>query len=161
MIEFNNLGHMYQLELMVGIVANTRCDITLSRTDDQDRLLGGVIYTNYLLASIQVHVASFTPRWLNREFLWFAFSYPFDQLKVKTLYGQVHSENKEGLEFNRKLGFKEVVRLDDFYPTGQLVLFTMKRDECRWLTPPKGIAEGAHYDGQEYHPSTPGHDTVN
>ena len=158
-IHFNHQAHMDMLEQMMGIVYNPRADVCISRTHEDGRLLGGVIFTDYLIASIQIHVASFTPRWINRQMLWYTFAYPFLQLQVQTLFGQVNSENHAALEFDKHLGFREVTRIDGIYPSGQLVLMAMTRDECRFLKPPRNLFTGAP-DGQEYSPATSGHDAA-
>ena len=147
MISFASWEQTLELEGPMGVVTNPRCDVCLSMTDANEKLLGGVIYTNYLGASIQIHITAIKPGFLTRTFLWFAFTYPFEQLKVTTLFGQVQSDNKVALDLDRRLGFKEVLRIDGIYPTGQLVLLSMTRDECRWLTPPPGVLRGEP-DGQ-------------
>lgn len=90
-----------------------------------------------------MHVAAFRPRWINRDLLWAAFHYPFVQLGVKKVFGQVPEDNTKALELNRNLGFKEETRIADVYPEGDMVLMSMYKADCRWLSiKPRGIAEG-------------------
>lgn len=98
------------------------------------KLLGGVIYQGYTGASIQAHIASFDPHWLTRDMLWMIFHYPFEQLGVKKIFGQVGAHNAKALEFDRKLGFKEEARIADVYPEGDMVLLSMHKADCRFLS---------------------------
>ena len=107
----------------------TRC---IARVRDGE-LLGGVLYENNTGASILAHMAGFTPDWVNRDLLWVSFHYPFIQLGVRKMFGQVAESNRAALEFNRKLGFKEEHRIKDVFPDGDMILLAMYRDDCRWL----------------------------
>lgn len=142
MIEFGNLDHIAAIEQAVQCISNPRCDVCISRSED-GKLLGGVIYEAYTRSSIQAHVAGFTPHWLNRDLLWVIFDYPFNQLKVGAVFCQIRASNTPALEFNLKLGFKEICRIDDVFPDGQLVITKLTRDECRWLNiKPRTLTRG-------------------
>lgn len=132
MLVSNNLEHAYALATEIGIFFNPVCDHCISNEKD-GRLLGGVIFQGFTGASIQIHVAGFDPRWIDRDMLWMAFVYPFEQLKVKKLIGQIPSDNRKALDFNRKLGFIEETRVAGVYRTGDMVVMTMTREQCRWL----------------------------
>lgn len=98
-----------------------------------DEILGGVTYDSYYVASISMHVAAFTKNWLNRDFLWVVFHYPFVQLGVATIFLKIQLSNRESLEFALDLGFKIVVEIDDVFPDGGCAVLSMKKAECRWL----------------------------
>ncbi len=132
MIELGNRDHIARIEKACGHIFNHRADVCLSRSHE-GKLLGGVIYEAYTGASIQAHVAGFEPFWLDRTFLWMMFDYPFNQLKVGKVFCQIRESNEAALEFNLKLGFKEVCRVDDVFPDGALVLTSISSAECRWL----------------------------
>ena len=133
MIELANPEHIQRIEAACGRIFNYRCDVCLSRSRDGE-LLGGVIYEGYTRASIQAHVASFSPTlWMDRTFLWMVFDYPFSQLKVDRIFTQTRETNVAALEFNRKLGFKEICRIDGVFPDGRCVVNAMAREDCRWL----------------------------
>lgn len=133
MIQFGNYDHEMAIEKAAELVFNPRCDVCLSRTDDEGNLLGGVIYTNYTGHSIQLHVAGFHPRWINREILWVTFDYPFNQLECEVIFAQVKESNKHALKFDLNIGFHEFMRLDDVYENEQVILLKMRREECRHL----------------------------
>jgi len=108
-------------------------DVSFSRWKDGE-LMGGVVYQRYVeRVSILIHVASFKPNWLNRDFLWVAFHYPFEQLKCQRLFGMVNENNEEALKFDLKLGFKVETRIRKVYPDGDQIILVMERDKCRWL----------------------------
>jgi RimJ/RimL family protein N-acetyltransferase len=108
-----------------------------------DTLLGGFTYEKFNGASIVMHVRSFDPHWLSQDLLWVAFHYPFVQLGCKMALGFIRSSNQKALAFVNKLGFKEEHRIRDACPHGDLVVLTMRREECRWLSiKPKGIRWG-------------------
>lgn len=109
-------------------------DATAIGLEDDGELVAGVTYDHFNGASIAMHVASDGSRkWLSREFLEFAFSYPFEQLKVKKVIGIVPSTNADALRFDKHLGFVEEARIAQGYPDGDLIFLTMRRDQCRWI----------------------------
>ena len=98
------------------------------------RLIAGVVFNEYNGANIQMHVASDGSRsWMNKEYLWFCFYYPFEQAKVNRITTVVASSNVRAAEFNRHIGFTEETRLKDAHPDGDLIVFRMFKSECRWL----------------------------
>lgn len=109
--------------------SNWRC---LSVLHDGE-LAGGVIYTNFNVRSVQIHVAAFTPKWLTRDFLWMCFDWPFNRMGVDVVYGPVDSSNDHALQFDLRLGFVEEARLVGGSPTGDIVILSMRRHQCRWL----------------------------
>ncbi len=101
---------------------------------DDTKLIAGVILDAYNGASIMMHVAAEPgSRWLNRNFLWACFSYPFDQLKVKKIIGLVGEGNTAARKFDENLGFVLETTLKDAHPDGSLLIYTMNREQCRWL----------------------------
>lgn len=99
-----------------------------------DELCGGVFFTDYNIASIQIHVASFRRRWIDRELLWITMDYPFNKLKVKKLIGLVRETNKAAIDFDLHLGFKVEARIPDvFEDCGMVVLGLYRSDALRYL----------------------------
>jgi hypothetical protein len=133
MIETNNLEHARDISKAAPCTFNPATDHVVSRSRD-GKLLGGVIFTGYTVASISIHVAGFAPRWINNNMLWISFNYPFEQLKVSKLIAQVPSRNRKALDFDLKLGFKQEAIVADLYPDGEdLLILSMRREDCRWL----------------------------
>ena len=117
-------------------------DIALARYRDGE-LMGGVVYTEYYAQHcISMHVHSWHRHWLNRDLIYVAFDYPFNQLGVKYIFG---SSREDKVAFDLNVGFKIVSRVENFYPDTHKVILRMARDECRFLTlKPRGIRRSIH-----------------
>ncbi len=143
-IELDNHEHGHEVGTCTGNPYNSVCDHVVSRTIDGE-LVGGVIFQNYMRASIVLHVASWDRRWLSHDLLWTIFAFPFLQLGVHKCLGFVPSTNHHALEFDLRLGFVEEYRIAGAVPDGDMVVISMTKPQCRWLMgrPPKGFAKVA------------------
>jgi hypothetical protein len=113
------------------------------------KLLGGVIFQHYTGTSMYAHAAGFDPHWINPDMLWVCSDYAFVQSNCKVIFGNIPSCNHKTLEFAKKIGFKEIVRVPDAFPEklGDLVFVRFDREDCRWLKiRPKGLV--ANYEGR-------------
>lgn len=140
MIISGNIEHGKRIAKAAGCCLNVDCDRIISR-EENGRLRGGVIFTNYTGVSIGMHMAGFDPRWANREFLLICFDYAFSQLKVRLCVATVPSGNLRALEIDRRLGFVEQARVKDIFRDGDLVIMTMNKDQCRWLARGKRLGK--------------------
>lgn len=112
---------------------------------DGDELVAGVVYSDWNGANIFMDVAAQPgKRWLNRGFLWMAFHYPFVQLKCKRVSGVVAADNASARKFNEHLGFTLEAVLKDAHPHGDLLVYRMLREDCRWLA-----LRSPHHHGKE------------
>jgi RimJ/RimL family protein N-acetyltransferase len=102
--------------------------------EEDGKLICGVLYTDWNGRAIQGHVAAIPGKqWVRREFLFTAFWYPFIQLRCSKIIGPVPAANHEARRFDEHLGFVLEATLKDAHPTGDLLLLSMTRDQCRWL----------------------------
>ena len=102
--------------------------------EEDGRLIAGVVYNEWNKVNINMHVASDkTARWMTREYLWMCFDYPFNQLKVKRITAFIEDENTEAIRFDTHLGFKYETRMKDAYVNGDILIYVMRREDCRWL----------------------------
>lgn len=109
-------------------------DFTAIGLGENGALIAGVIYNNFSSANVCMHVAAVEGRnWLNRDFLFACFDYPFNQLKVRTVVGLVPKKNKQARKFDESLGFRMTGCIPDGMPKDDLLLYTMTRSQCRWL----------------------------
>lgn len=120
-----------KISKLLGL-AMAMSDISFSRWQD-GKLLGGVVYNRFTHSSIAMHTGGFTPNWLNREFLWLAFHYPFEQLGVGRVFIMINEKNDHSLHFALKLGFEVETRIRKVYPDGDQIVLVMERHQCRWL----------------------------
>jgi RimJ/RimL family protein N-acetyltransferase len=108
-------------------------DSTAIGLEENGSLIWGVYYNMYHGRSMAIHVASEPGKKFTREFLRFTFAYPFYQLKVHKLIGLVDEANIEARKFDENLGFKLETRIKDASPGGDLLIYTMTADECRFI----------------------------
>ena len=132
MIEFGNVAHGHAVAQAAGGKFSPDVASVISRSE-RGVLLGGIVYEGYTGASVCMHVASFAPLWVNRDLLWVSFDYPFTQMGCKLVLGEVASTNPKALAFDLNLGFKLEATIRDAVPGGDLLILTMRRDDCRWL----------------------------
>lgn len=114
-----------------GVGFDPARDRVLSRIEGRE-LLGGVVFTNYNGRSITMHMAG-QPGWVNLRLIWLVFDYAFMQLGVEKVLGVVDSTQEKVLDYDRRLGFKEVARIPGAIPDGDIVVLSMSREECKWL----------------------------
>lgn len=95
------------------------------------QLIAGVMYEGWNGASIHAHIA--IQGRINREFLWYIFYYPFVQAGVNVIIGLVSEDNKKAQAFDEHLGFTLHSRLPKGHPSGDLLIYTMTKDQCKWL----------------------------
>lgn len=141
MIVFNNKEHGQRISDAIPRRFNPVSDVVISNVSDEDgRLLGGVTYDGYTQNCIFIHQGGFDKHWLSKTMLWVAFDYPFNQLKVAKLAGTIPEHDKDLLDINRRLGFKEECRIKDAYgPGDDMLILSMLREECRWLRIKSGL----------------------
>lgn len=95
------------------------------------KLVAGVVFEDFTGSSIVMHVA--IEGRMTRQFLWYAFYYPFKELKVKKIIGLAPAWKENILSFDKNIGFVEQFRIDDYYPLGAAVILTMTPDQCKFL----------------------------
>lgn len=98
-------------------------------------LVAGVAYSDFNGVNILMHVASDgSKHWMRREYLWAAFDYPFNQANVQRVTGLVGEGNIAARDFDEHLGFELEARLKDAHPTGDLFVYRMFKEDCRWIS---------------------------
>ena len=102
-----------------------------------DQIVAGVLYEDYNGANVVCHIAG-EGNWANRQYLWTIFDYPFNQLNVKRITVPVADSNVKSKRFVEHLGFEKEAVLRDAHPDGDLIIYKMTADKCRWL----GIKNG-------------------
>lgn len=109
-------------------------DTAIGLLDPEKGLIAGVLYQNFNGVNISAHIAAEPgATWLNRAFLWTIFDYPFRQLGVKRITGLVPDANSAAKAFDEHLGFVEEARIDGALPSGDLIIYRMREQDCRWL----------------------------
>jgi hypothetical protein len=95
--------------------------------------IAGCLYEGCNGASVIGHLTGIGRKWMNREFLWYCFYYPFEELGVTKILGIVESDNLDAQRLDEHMGFILEATLKDAAPKGDLLIYSMTRDQCKWL----------------------------
>lgn len=106
---------------------------TIGLMDTQKGPVAGALFEGCNGASIRVHLAIEGKSSVNREFLWFVSYYPFEQLRVNKVIALVEASNDDSVRWTEHFGFTREATLRDAAPKGDLLIYSMTRDQCRWL----------------------------
>lgn len=96
------------------------------------RIVAGAIYHDFNGANVYAHIAV-EPGGMNRQFISIIFDYPFKQLGVQRITGIVPSSNDAARRLDEHLGFELEATLQGAHPDGDLLIYKMTADSCRWL----------------------------
>lgn len=104
-------------------------------------IVAGVVFNEFNGANINMHVAAVPrSRWLSRTALRHFFHYPFIQTGVGRITVPIGEGNTPAQRLVEGVGFKYETELADAHPTGCLLIYVMRRADCRWLS------EGTHHE---------------
>lgn len=102
-----------------------------------DRIVAGVIYEDFNKASVVCHIAC---ERLSPKYLAAIFDYPFNVMGVKKIICPVASDNSASKRLVEKMGFSVEAVLKDCHVNGDILLYTMKKSDCKYL--------GSKYNGK-------------
>ncbi len=98
------------------------------------KLIAGVVYNEFNGVNMNMHTAALPKvRWLTRESLFCFFDYPFNRAKVNRVTALVGEGNVKSRKLVEGVGFSLETTLEGADPTGKLLIYRMRRSECRWL----------------------------
>ena len=100
------------------------------------RFIAGVVYDEYTGASITANIV--IAGMMSKRFLHDIFDYPFNQLGVDRIISHVKSNNVAAIRFNNKIGFKFTAIIPGVYRDADMIVYTMLRDDCRFLEKDNG-----------------------
>ena len=101
--------------------------------DETGRIHGIVGYDGWCPGSVAMHVAIANPICI-RRLIQTAFGLPFIEFNLPLVKATVLSDNEKSIRFTKHLGFKHVATLHDWWSPGvDLMLFEMRREDCRWI----------------------------
>ena len=128
-IIFNHsAGHWTAEKIEGGYFEARSRSIGLKRNGE---FVAGVIYENWNRQSITCHIAIFgrlTPRYLA-----VIFDYPFVVCDVKKIIVPVDATNLKSVILVENMGFKEEARIKDGMANGDLILYTLAKENCKYL----------------------------
>ena len=120
------------------LVERAGCDITpgfkaIKAVDADGRIHGMIGYGAWTANSCLMHIALENPASF-RSLLSWAFRYLFEQTGRNVAFATVRAKNERSLRLVNHVGFREVYRLKDAIAIGEdMVLFEMRRENCRWI----------------------------
>lgn len=92
-----------------------------------------IAYNNFNGRTCAIHIVIQDKTVFNRQIIREAFEYPFIQCGLTAIITSVDSKNVDSLELARRVGFREVHTVKDGGVDGDMIIFEMRHDECRWL----------------------------
>jgi L-amino acid N-acyltransferase YncA len=95
------------------------------------RLTAGAAYRDWNGVSIEGQIAADKP--LTRGLLFAIFDYPFRQLGARKIIATTSADHIRSIRLLRRLGFLEEACLRDAAPGGDLIICTMRQEDCRFL----------------------------
>lgn len=95
-------------------------------------LVAGVVYDHYNGVNIHASIAG-VGNWADRDFLWKIFDYPFNQIGAKRMTAMICSTNRKSIDLVTKMGFNLEAKLRGATSKGDLLLYVMFKDECKYL----------------------------
>jgi hypothetical protein len=137
MIRFNDVHAIKLIAAACHVQFVPTLHHCIARYDRNDMLMGGVLYTDFLGGSVQLHAAGFQRNWGNKQLLFLMFHYPFEQLGVKKIIGLVPEWNIRSRNATLNLGYRIEYKVDDVFnrpglPNGMYIMSMLKAD-CRFL----------------------------
>ncbi len=97
-------------------------------------LVAGAIFDNYRRHSIAIHIAGEGRYWMTREGIHVCFDYPFRQLGVHKLIAFIDEVNEKSRHIAKRIGFTLEARIEGAAKSGgDLLIFTMTQEQCKWL----------------------------
>lgn len=105
-------------------------------------LVSGVLYEGWNRHNVWMHVALAPGARWTKAFLLYCWHYPFVELGCRRVSGYVEASNAAARRVDENLGFKpEAVLKGAAADGGDVILYVMWRDECRFLRGDHGIKE--------------------
>lgn len=96
------------------------------------KLVAGVLFDSYRTRSLAIHVAG-EGQWLTRGLIRASFRYAFLQLGVGKLIALIDSMNAKSIRLTEYLGFRLEATVTGAGKSGDLLIYTMTPDTCRWI----------------------------
>ena len=107
---------------------------TVGLYDDHSGPLACALFESWNGASVILHFAKTPASRITRDLIWFCSYYPFVQLGIRKLLAPVESTNLRSRKFITHYGFSLEATLRDAAPNGDLLLYSMRKEDCPWLS---------------------------
>lgn len=105
-------------------------------------LVAVVAFTNFITNACAMHIGSVGDNWMSKDLLWACFDYPFIKLEKKVILVTLEASNEEAVRLNRHLGFQEKAVIKDAHEFGDLMIMSMRKEDCKWLSIKSSLKQG-------------------
>ena len=122
------VGHWCADKLEMGFFEGRAQAIGLRR---DGKIIASVIYENWNGRSIMCHMV--VEGKLNRAYIRAIFDYAYRVCAVFKVVSPVASTNTRCRHFIEHLGFTPEAVISDAHPDGDIIVYSMKADDCRFL----------------------------
>jgi len=95
-------------------------------------LVAGVLYEDFSGTNLVCHIAG-DGNWADKYFLGLIFQYPFFGLNAKRITAPICESNKKSIALATGMGFNLEAKLRGATSKGDLLLYVMFKDECKYL----------------------------
>ena len=128
---FNDMFKWMSSRLQLDWSSDLRLICQVSR----DRLVGVVAFNNFIGNTCMIQAAGDGKRWINKELLWAAADFPFNQCDKEVVLALVRKSHVKSIKLLRGLGFEESYTIKDGYMEGDdLMLLEIRRQRAeKWL----------------------------
>jgi hypothetical protein len=102
--------------------------------DEENKIEWVIGYTAFIGKTCQMHMVNLKGGYTPKGLLFGAFDFPFNYLGIEKAIGVLNSLNTKAVEYDKKLGFTEIVRLESMHDDGgDLIVMEMNKADCRWI----------------------------
>lgn len=99
------------------------------------------MYDHYTGRSITASIAKAPGAVMPPGFVNIIFSYPFIQLGCAKILAYIEDVNWKSKQLVEKMGFVHEATITDVFPSGNMMIYTMSAENCRWLEKEDGKQE--------------------
>lgn len=118
------------LQACYGSTADVNFAVGVERSG---KLVAGFIIYGWNGAHALLTVRVDEPMSTTREWWRLMFAFPFVQLRAKCLRATILATNEKSLDLARNAGMLEEHRMVDARPEGDVIMFLMRPNQCRFL----------------------------
>lgn len=119
----------------IGVKVTTQMQAIFWADPETKQVEWVIGFDGFIGKTCQIHDVNLSGKaYTPRKLLKAVFEYAFKQCGLEALLGVVNSNNKRALEYNRKLGFKQLAVLPKLHDDGgDIVLMKLDKADCKWI----------------------------